>query len=112
MTIPAVSNVDKPQSNARTMRIGLLLMPNATSVTKNQPALSTENSSSEPDEDAVREYAYHLYEQGGRVSGHDVEHWMEAIACLKANPPGRSPYRRLEPRSSGSENEKIHGDLM
>jgi hypothetical protein len=36
-----------------------------------------------PDEDAVRDYAYHLYEQSGCTHGHDVEHWLEASACLK-----------------------------
>lgn len=38
----------------------------------------------EPSEDAVRDYAYHLYEQGGCAPGHDVENWLEATHCLKA----------------------------
>jgi len=33
----------------------------------------------------IREYAYHLYWQSGCVAGRDVDNWLEAIACLKAN---------------------------
>ena len=48
-----------------------------------------------PTEDAVREYAYHLYRQGGTAPGHDVDNWLEAAACLKANIPASSSNGRL-----------------
>lgn len=49
----------------------------------------------EPCEDAIRDYAYHLYEQGGCAPGHDVDNWLEASACLKANIPPQSSHSRL-----------------
>jgi len=41
----------------------------------------------EPTEDENRDYAYHLYEQSGRIPGRDLENWFEASACLRANLP-------------------------
>ena len=38
---------------------------------------------SEPTDDAVRDYAYHLYEQSGSTPGRDLENWLEATDCLK-----------------------------
>ena len=38
----------------------------------------------EPSENDIREYAYHLYLQGRCEPDHDVDHWLEATACLKA----------------------------
>lgn len=43
----------------------------------------------EPTEDENRDYAYHLYEQSGCIPGRDLENWLEASACLKANVPRR-----------------------
>ena len=43
----------------------------------------------------MREYAYHLYEQSGRLPGHDVEHWLEAQACLMAGIPRHRSHVRL-----------------
>lgn len=37
-----------------------------------------------PTEEEIRDYAFHLYEQNGRMPGHDVEDWMEATACLRS----------------------------
>lgn len=48
-----------------------------------------------PSEDDIRDYAYHLYEQSGRVPGHDLEHWLEAKACLEANIPKHRARTRL-----------------
>jgi hypothetical protein len=48
-----------------------------------------------PTEDEIRDYAYHLYEQGGRIPGHDVENWLEARACLQANIPTPGSRARL-----------------
>lgn len=49
----------------------------------------------EPTDDVIRDYAYHLYEQGSCVPGHDVDNWLEAAACLKANIPAHSSHSRL-----------------
>jgi len=32
-------------------------------------------------------YAYHLYKQGNCAPGHDVDNWLKATACPKANIP-------------------------
>lgn len=34
----------------------------------------------------IRDYAFHLYEQSGRVPGRDLDNWLEASACLHAHP--------------------------
>lgn len=49
----------------------------------------------EPAEDAIRDYAYHLYEQDGRQPGHELDHWLEAAACLRANIPRHHSHARL-----------------
>lgn len=43
----------------------------------------------------IRAYAYHLYEQSGRIPGRDLENWLEARACLLANIPARHSHTRL-----------------
>jgi len=50
---------------------------------------------SQPSEDAIRDYAYHLYQQGNCVPGHDLDNWLEATACLKANIPAHRSGLRL-----------------
>ena len=48
----------------------------------------------EPDEELVRDYARHLYEQSGRIPVRDLDNWLEAEACLEACiPRHRSPMR-------------------
>lgn len=37
-----------------------------------------------PSEAEIREHAYHVYEQSGRVPGRDLENWLKAEADLKA----------------------------
>lgn len=49
----------------------------------------------EPLEDDIRAYAYHLYEQSGGVPGHDLDHWLEAKACILANIPREEAHNRL-----------------
>ena len=49
----------------------------------------------EPGEDAIRDYAFHLYQQGNGAPGHDVEDWLEATACLKAHIPAHASHGRL-----------------
>lgn len=48
-----------------------------------------------PCEDDIRGYAYHLYEQSGRMLGHDLDNWLEAAACLFSNIPRHCSHRRL-----------------
>ena len=48
-----------------------------------------------PTYEQIREYAYHLYEQNGRVPGHDLDNWLEAEACLTANIPRIHSRTRL-----------------
>lgn len=54
-----------------------------------------------PTEDEIRDYAYHLYEQSGRIPGHDVENWLEARACLLANIPAHRSRSRLHRHLQG-----------
>ncbi|MBI5769209.1 MAG: DUF2934 domain-containing protein [Verrucomicrobia bacterium] len=48
-----------------------------------------------PDEELIRDYAAHLWEQSGRVPGHDLDNWLEAKACVAANIPRHHSHRRL-----------------
>jgi len=57
--------------------------------------------SREPTEEAVREYAYYLYEQGNGAPGCDLENWLEATACLKANIPVHASRSRLHQHING-----------
>ena len=52
-------------------------------------------------EDDISAYAYHLYEQSGRVSGRDEENWFEARACLTTNIPMHQSHRRLHEHLTG-----------
>jgi hypothetical protein len=52
-------------------------------------------------EDAIRAYAEHLFEQSGRIPNRDLDNWLEAKACLEANlPPGQSHVRLHRHRES------------
>jgi hypothetical protein len=46
-------------------------------------------------DEEIRDYAYHLYEQSGCVPGHDLDHWLEAKACILANIPRQQVRNRL-----------------
>lgn len=48
-----------------------------------------------PCDEQIRAYAYHLYEQSNCAPGRDVENWLEAAACLRANIPARESGMRL-----------------
>ena len=58
--------------------------------------LPTKAPAPTPAEVDIRDYAYHLYEQNGRLAGHDLEHWLEAKACLEANIPRHHARSRLQ----------------
>ena len=57
----------------------------------------------EPKEEDIREYAFHLYEQSRCEPGHDVDNWLEATACLKANIPAHASQNRLHLYVNGRE---------
>ena len=56
---------------------------------------------SAPSEEDIRTYAYHLYQQGNSLPGHDLENWLEATACLKANIPSHRSVTRLHEHVNG-----------
>jgi hypothetical protein len=49
----------------------------------------------QPEVDEVRDYALHLYVESGGVPGQDVDNWLEAEACLRANIPKHRSHLRL-----------------
>jgi hypothetical protein len=59
--------------------------------------------SSEPaisaNEDDIRDYAYHLYDQSGFVAGRDLDNWLEAKACLSSGVPKSESHIRLHQNS-------------
>jgi len=57
--------------------------------------------SPEPGEEAIRDYAYHLYQQGNGAPGNDVANWLEAVACLKAHIPADASHSRLHQHVNG-----------
>ena len=61
-----------------------------------------------PSEDDIRDYAYHLYEQGNSVPGHDLDNWLEATACLKANIPAHRSGTRLHQHVNEPESGKLY----
>lgn len=50
----------------------------------------------EPDEELIRDYAQHIYEQSGRIPGRDLDNWLEARACLEACIPRHQLHTRLQ----------------
>ena len=80
-------------------------------------ALKTQSTRSvaphqDPSEDVVRDYAYHLYQQGSCAFGHDVADWLEATACLKANIPAQSSRSRLHQHVNGPAGGKLHAAVL
>jgi len=73
---------------------------------KNNPTLPPFQP--EPSENEIRDYAYHLYEQSGSAPAHDLDNWLEATACLKANIPAHSSQNRLHRHVHGAQNGERH----
>ena len=67
--------------------------PKMLSLMKHNPTLP--HSIPEPSEAEISDYAFHLYEQSRCAPGHDLENWLEASACLKANIPTHRSGSRL-----------------
>jgi hypothetical protein len=57
-------------------------------------------------QDDIRDYAEHLYQQGGRMPGHDLDNWLESEACLRCHlrpsPPARHATGFTMPASDAS----------
>lgn len=43
----------------------------------------------------IRDYAHHLFGLSGCIPGRDLDNWLEAKACLKANIPKPLTHLRL-----------------
>jgi len=54
-----------------------------------------------PSEERIREYAYGLYVQGGRIPDHDLDNWLEAEARLRVGVPERGTRARSRKPASG-----------
>jgi hypothetical protein len=61
----------------------------------------------QPTEGTIRDYAFHLYEQGGHSHGHDVGYWQEAEACLRANIPKEATRNRMHHHTQITEREAL-----
>jgi len=85
-------------------------MPSATPPVEYQSSLNIAPTQ-EPGEDAVRAYAYHLYQEGNCAAGHDVENWLEATACLKAHIPEHASPSRLRRYTSWIDEEKLRAKM-
>jgi len=66
---------------------------------KNNPTLPSVLP--EPNEADIRDYAFHLYVQNRCTPGHDLDDWLEAAACLKANIPPHQAASRLHRHVNG-----------
>jgi len=58
------------------------------------------------DED-IRAYAQHLYEQSGCIPGRDLDNWLEAKACLEASVPQHESHRRLQEHLNNGRTKKV-----
>jgi hypothetical protein len=58
---------------------------NSAKISPNESLVSTT-----PSDDAIRDYAFHLYEQSGHAPGHDLNNWLKATAHLNSIIP--SPH--------------------
>jgi hypothetical protein len=52
-------------------------------------------------DEEIRDYAYHLYQQSNSAPGHDLDNWLEASACLRANIPAGLSRSRLHQHVNG-----------
>lgn len=64
-----------------------------------------------PDEAAIREQAYYLWEQDGRPEGHDMEYWQRAsvavaesaqLSTLVDEPPEKPAKRKTAERKASA----------
>jgi hypothetical protein len=83
------------------------LLSKIISPVKNQSDVHPNAPATEPTEDDIRNYAYHLYQQNSCAPGHDVDNWLEATACLKANIPTHRTQSRLHQHLNGPQRGKL-----
>jgi hypothetical protein len=65
-----------------------------------------------PSDDEIRTYAHHLYQQSNCRPGHDLDNWLEAIACLRANIPPHLSATRLHRHVSGPDAMELEAVTM
>jgi hypothetical protein len=63
---------------------------------------------SAPTEAAIRDYAYHLYEQSGCVPGRDLDNWLEASAALHHPTPSGHVQPGAEPAFGAPSQGHVH----
>ena len=68
---------------------------------KNNPTLP--HVVHQPSEDEIRDYAFHLYQQNNCAPGRDLDNWLEALDCLKAEVPHHLSASHLHARLSRGE---------
>ena len=68
--------------------------------------MNTENST-QPSQQEIAAYAYHLWEADGRQAGRDAEYWFQAQAQLKARASnaGAAARRDINANASGTATE-------
>ena len=55
-----------------------------------------------PSENEIREYAFHLYQLSNCAPDRDLDNWLDATACLKANIPTHQAGRHLHQHRDGT----------
>jgi hypothetical protein len=73
---------------------------------KHNPTLPTIAPS--PNEQDIRDYAFHLYQQSSCTPGHDLDNWLEATACLNANIPSHNSSTRLHRHVNAPKSGELH----
>ena len=70
-------------------------------------SVTAPNKCTEPTVDDTRAYAFHLYQQSNCQPGHDLDNWLEASACLKANIPSHQTHARLHHHCNAQESGSL-----
>ena len=63
--------------------------------------MNTENTS-QPSQEAIATYAYHLWESNGRQHGHDQEYWFQAQKHLKARTTNQPQLQQSPAQPQGN----------
>jgi hypothetical protein len=77
---------------------------------KNNPTLP--HIVHQPSEDEIRDYAFHLYQQNNCAPGRDLNNWLEALDCLKAEVPHHLSASHLHARLSRGEMNEFRAEAI
>jgi hypothetical protein len=66
--------------------------------------MKTENST-QPSQEEIAAYAYHLWEANGRQSGRDAEYWFQAQTQIKARTNDGGSAERRDGHGAATENK-------